>query len=434
MANFSPHHLKWLHQFKGVTFLDNNDAEEKKTEVFFSTDDEAIHNVNMFLDSHDASDGTMNIEELLMKDIARPVEQSLKAGVKDIRKSPRLTKLRRRKIEFIIREVLVRMYKHENFHSVQNAISVTLTGMLALIANLYTANPRDKDSAKKMDAYFKAKEFLTNISFLIWAECFHDAGIALAEDLTLPYLRKLAMLDLLDTDWSYAGSWEGLLNMLDLKHDKNHARLSSDKAINETTRMIRLARKSIWTQTIALSGYNMENYVEDDYPESLKGIIREYAPQIFRYYPKCSAFMCSEVETPAKPHRLRCYRCHYYHWCSPACQRTSEEIECQHQKYCGHLPDEVVMQCRVESEEFLGIRYADELKNAGVKCHACGIHKSQAKSLNRCSKCKSVHYCSRACQIWDWDTGNHRLTCTKNSMQDGPSSKMGKAPICGLIH
>lgn len=417
MTTFSPHHLKWLNRFESVSVIGEEVPEEKKTnvEVFYDTNDEAVRNVVLFLDSHDASDGSMDVEELLMKDIARPVEQTMRHGVREILKSAKTTQLRRKKVSFILREVLTRMYKHENFKSVRKAISVTLTGMLALIADLYTVNPRDEENSLKMNAFFMAKEFLTSIAFQIWSECFHDAGIAFEEDLTLPYLRRLAMLDLLDTDWNYGGGWESVLKMLDVKHGKVHLRLASDKPINETTEMIRLARNSIWSQITAASGYSLDEYVEDEYPESFKSVIREFAPKMFRYYPKCSAYMCSEVETPAKPHRLRCFRCHYYHWCSPACQQHSEKLTGQHQKYCGHLPDEVLRQCRVETEEYLEIKYADELNEGDVKCRACGLQKKLSKSMHRCSKCKLVHYCSRACQVWDWNTGNHRSKCASIS-------------------
>jgi hypothetical protein len=419
MATSSPHDLKWLNKFESITWVEDGQEEKKYDvedfEAFRMDDKTAIRNIELFMDSHLPEEG-LDMKELLLKDIAEPVEFSLRLGVQEINKSEKLTKLRCKKACFIITQVLPRMYKHVNFRSTQRIIPRILTEILALIAELYNLNPPNKNDGLKMQNFFKAKEFLSNVAFQIWATCFQDQGITLVEDHTLPCLRRLAMLDLLDPEWSYAGGWESALTMLDVKHNKVHLRIPADKAINETTEMIRQARKSMNRQAMAIACILDDGGDAFELPYSstlTMDVISHFGSQTFRYYPKCSAYMCSEIETPEKPHQIRCFRCHYYHWCSTACQNYSENIACNHQHYCGNLPDEILRQCRRETEEYLNIQYGDEFGEENIKCHACGLHKRLCKDMPHCSKCKSAHYCSRMCQVWDWERGGHRTKCIK---------------------
>ena len=39
------------------------------------------------------------------------------------------------------------------------------------------------------------------------------------------------------------------------------------------------------------------------------------------------------------------------------------------------------------------------------ECAACGARTTELRTLMRCSRCKRVRYCSRACQSWHWHTG-----------------------------
>jgi hypothetical protein len=185
------------------------------------------------------------------------------------------------------------------------------------------------------------------------------------------------------------------MSLLEERHG-DLPRIAADKALHESTDIYRQARNSIRCQVLELSGPRDEGM--------------EQAPQMFKYFPKCSAYLCSEIESSDKPHRLRCYRCHYYHWCSAACQQYSEEIADHHELFCESCPEEQSQECRAQMQEYLNIPSVNDDENE-IKCHACGLQKKLSKSMHRCSKCKAVHYCSRACQVWDWTNGNHRNKC-----------------------
>ncbi len=46
----------------------------------------------------------------------------------------------------------------------------------------------------------------------------------------------------------------------------------------------------------------------------------------------------------------------------------------------------------------------------GFKCGKC-----QKQAFKRCSKCKSIWYCSKECQVSDWP--NHKVVCNKKAKQ-----------------
>lgn len=405
-----PENIKWLHQFEEISCVKDGHESKYKVEEFgyFDGDERAIKKIKRFFDTN--SPRTLNMVDIILIDIAAPIEYTLKRGIRDIAKSDQLNQLRRKKVVFYITKVLARIYNHPNYRNSKELISKVVTDLLVLITELYTENLPDKNDAVKMTTFFKAKEFLSSITLKIWSICLYEEGVALMENQTIPYLRQLAMMDILDKNWKYAGGWEDVLKLLEDKHGKM-LRLPTDKALSESTEMSRKARNSIRCQVMALSGLVPANV--PDRQKIVKDIVRDFAPQMFCYYPKCSAYMCSEVETAEKPHRLRCYRCHYFHWCSSACQIYSETVACHHESYCENCPDAKKRQCRNEMEEHLGIEYRGESDDDDeiVKCHACGLKKKYSKSMQRCSSCKAVHYCSQACQVWDWSKGEHRSKC-----------------------
>ena len=45
-------------------------------------------------------------------------------------------------------------------------------------------------------------------------------------------------------------------------------------------------------------------------------------------------------------------------------------------------------------------------------CHCCGLKRFD--NMKKCSKCKSVYYCSRKCQKYDWVRNGHKDECTLN--------------------
>lgn len=391
----SPNDLKWLHNIETVECEVEGKTTSYDIEDFGDIYDEnntrALADIDAFLDTHNSQN--LDIRHFLLNDILHPLEYTLRCGVRDMTESEQITKLRRVKAIFFINQVLPRVYHNKNFAELQDTISRAITGVLVLIAELSTVYSADKEDIANTSTFFKTKEFLSSVALQIVSVWFCEEGVPLVENRTIPYLRQLAMMDILDENWNYAGGWEELLKLLEERHGVQ-PRIAADKALDESTTMMRQARNSIRLQILELEG-----------PKASAIKPRE----MYTYFPKCSAYMCSEIETADKPHRLRCYQCHYYHWCSPACQQYSEEVADHHEIFCKHCPEEKAEECREQMRYFFNIPPVDEDE---IKCHACGLLKRLSKSMNRCSKCKAVHYCSRTCQVWDWTNGDHRSKCS----------------------
>jgi hypothetical protein len=402
MTESSPHDLHWLHQFATIKCEVEGEAISYEVEDFgnyYDGDEEVLADVDEFLDNH--SSVNLDLLEFLSVHVIHPIEYSIRNGVQDIAKSVEITRLRKRKAVFIINQIIPRIYYHDNFCEIQGPISRAVTGLLILIGTLNKIHPHDKEDVLKTTAFFKAKGFLASIALQIWSVCLYEQGISLV-DRTMPCLRQLAMMDLLDESWKYAGSWENVFRLLEETHGQL-PRIPADRAIDDCSNILRRARNSLRSQVLEIDGF---------IPSS-QGVDGHQMPdQIFSYFPKCSAYLCSEIESPDKAHRLRCYKCNYYHWCSPACQQYSEEIAEHHELFCGKCPQEKAADCRAEMRDYLNIPTVNDQDNdERVKCHSCGLNKKLTKVMNRCSRCKAAHYCSRTCQAWDWTHGNHRNKC-----------------------
>ena len=406
----SSNDLKWLHQFKTVKHEVEGEVVTYKTELFgdyYDGDGRTLRVVEEFLDKHHSE--TMDIDRFLLEDILEPIQYSIRNGVREIKASRDTTHLRQKKIAFLIKHVVPRIYHHQNFAGHRSQISRGVTGLLMLIVGLCTAQKDDKDDIQKKTAFLQTKEFLASVAVQIWSVCLYEEGIPLVENKTLAYMRQLAMMDVLDEKWNFAGGWERILCLLEERHGAL-PRIPMDKALQDNTDSLRQARNSLRCQILELNRLE-RRWVT--FSSTKEGGKKFGPPPIYAYYPKCSAYMCSEVETPEKPHRLRCYKCHYYHWCSPACRQYSEEVADHHDKFCEQCPEECADECRDQMHEFLGIQRVNDTRDEDIKCHACGLMKKNAKSMNRCSKCKAIHYCSRSCQVWDWTKGGHRNKCVE---------------------
>lgn len=407
------HDLKWLHQFETIECFVDGQTIEYEIEDFgdyYHGDPEVLQDIDEFLDSHGSE--TIDSQDLLLTDVLHPIAYTLKSGIREINdSSERVTALRKQKAVFLITFVIPRLYHHQNFCDLQEEVSNAVTGLLFLISELVAVHPPHKKDVKKMASHFQTKEFLSHIALQLWSVCLYEQGIALVPDRTLPILRKLAMLDLIDQEWNYSGSWESTLLLLEEPHGPI-PRIMADKPLNDCSVILRDSRNSIRYQDRELSGLD-----EPDVNSSLlKGAVRDHsrnhAKVMYTYYPKCSAFTCSEIEVPDKPHRLRCYKCNYFHWCSPACQEYTEKIVEQHQPFCDDCPEECADDMRLQMQDYLNIpALNEELNEDKIKCHTCGMLKKHSKVMNRCSRCKATWYCSRECQVWDWNHGNHKGRC-----------------------
>ena len=70
----------------------------------------------------------------------------------------------------------------------------------------------------------------------------------------------------------------------------------------------------------------------------------------------------------------------------------------------------IVRVCRVSDETSKKVQQkAKEKEKIERTCSACGI--VQRETMNRCARCKSVGYCSKACQTADWP--EHKKVCKK---------------------
>ena len=70
-------------------------------------------------------------------------------------------------------------------------------------------------------------------------------------------------------------------------------------------------------------------------------------------------------------------------------------------------------------EVFLSSR--EEIQVMNAFCSSCGSHVDDiAIALKQCVNCKTVAYCSKLCQQWDWMYGGHRNSCKFLSRKSTP--------------
>ena len=46
-------------------------------------------------------------------------------------------------------------------------------------------------------------------------------------------------------------------------------------------------------------------------------------------------------------------------------------------------------------------------------CAACGTPKATRRPLNICTRCRTVRYCNRDCQMTHWKEGGHKRDCKR---------------------
>ena len=115
----------------------------------------------------------------------------------------------------------------------------------------------------------------------------YDFSIQIDPDKFIPILRRCAMLEVLDKDWNMLGGWEDILKGVEAKccSGVSVTRLPSDQVLHETTTILRNARNSMQCKFFSV---RFMRYTEDQ------------APQRWRYFPKCSAPACANIETHAR--------------------------------------------------------------------------------------------------------------------------------------
>jgi MYND finger len=272
---------------------------------------------------------------------------------------------------------------------------------LLLLPRLAESCPHHKSDIRQVIIHFEGKEFLASCACETW-DTLYDHSIPLDPRFFVPILRRCAMLDILDKDWNMLGGWEDILKALEAKCFMDTGpvpRLTSDAVLQETTTILRNARNSMQCKFFSV---RFLRYTDDQ------------APQRWRYFPKCSAPACANLETPQKPHTLRCTHCWYFHYCSSSCQEYCDNIMGLHPKFCKDTPRDKAAQCQKEMEQYLGLNQEPDMT-----CHACGLEEQHimegTEGMKRCSQCQKVYYCSRQCQEWDWRVGGHKQVCKEIS-------------------
>ena len=245
----------------------------------------------------------------------------------------------RRKTYFIVCCIFGKMLRSKKWvvhhEEIFKAVNSFLLAIIA-VSKKYPHNP--KNSVK---LHFQVKTFLCNTSMCTWMGIFevdeiHDGEhslVAIPADLLVPTMRRLGMLDLLDEDWNMSGPWDDILDHI-APVTKDISKVPADKILADKSSIWSKARNSIACRRMA------QNYAFG----------REPAPQCFRYFSKCSVDICCNVETATKPHKYRCTKCYYFHFCSEACKDYADMFDLHD---CDFTPPEKVASIKKEMESYL---------------------------------------------------------------------------------
>jgi hypothetical protein len=400
--------LTWLKECEH-----RRDAEgEPYLQLEYQDDHELMQLLHRFLDE---STATVEIIQLLYQIWQQTVLSTLLASSAlwkkdnvnsaDQRQMKDQLKLARYKINFIMHHTVgamlsssLKKWKDRKADLLQMCYQT-----LQLLPRLAESCPHHKTDIRQVIIHFEGKEFLASVACETW-DTLYDFSIPIDHERFIPILRRCAMLDILDKDWNMLGGWEDILKGLEAKCCLTGPvqRLPSDAVLHEHTTVLRNARNSMQCKFFSV---RFMRYTEDQ------------APQRWRYFPKCSAPACANIESADRPHPFRCKKCWYFHYCSEACQEYCDNIMGLHPKFCRDTPATKATLCQKETEQYLG--WSDHSGDQ-IVCQACGMSEEFVTDnvMKRCSKCQKVYYCSRQCQEWDWRSGGHKQNC-KNTANGG---------------
>jgi len=313
---------------------------------------------------------------------------------------------------------------HEEIFNASNAFLLAII----TVAKKYPHKPKNFVGTL---LHFKVKHFLCEISMWAWYGIFQEDEIhekepalaAIPTELLLPTMRRLGMMDLLDPDWNLVGAWDGILDHIAQVAD-GFPRVTADKILSENSIMWSKARNSIFCRRchrITLFG-------------------RGPPPQSFKYFSKCSVDMCCNIETAKKPHKHRCTKCYYFHFCSDACKEYADMFDLHD---CDFTPPEKAASIKKEMEAYLGQTKTKKVSKHEI-CNFCRLKRADMPpdgTLLQCTGCERVAYvssyficlclvnvyyrvhtdvvslllnlkCSKDCQLWDW-SADHKSQCGK---------------------
>jgi MYND finger len=451
--------LNWLRECE----LRQTITGEPYLQLEYQEDDELIVLLHKFLEESSASTDIIDaIYQIWQQTVLSTLLQSSAVWKKDTvtaadqRYMKDTLKTARYKINFILHHVTgsILTATAKKWVAVRESVLNMCYNTLQLVPRLAESCPHHATDIRLAIIHFEGKEFLAVVACETW-DALYDFAVPIDPSRFIPVLRRCAMLDILDKDWNMLGGWEDILKGLEAKccAGKNITvhRLQSDAVLHETTTVLRNARNSMQCKFFSV---RFMRYTEDQ------------APQRWRYFPKCSAPACASIETADHPHRYRCIKCWYFHYCSASCQEYCDNIMGLHPKFCKDTPASKAALCQKETEQYLGwttgmshahmnaagggAGVSDATGNDGmnnpmlyrVSCHACGtledypdpmtaaatansnsttapsssldlsvIATPATTKIKRCIQCQTVAYCSRQCQEWDWRVGGHREVC-----------------------
>jgi hypothetical protein len=465
---------------------------EPLLQLEYSDDDELMKILYRFLDESSANSEIIDavyqmwqqtvLSTLLQSSATWKKENVSQRDQKNMKDTLRVSRL---KINFILHHLIgnILISTMKKWIAIRDRVIDMCYNTLQLIPRLVESCQHHPTDVRLAIIHYEGKEFLANVACETW-DTIYDYSITIDPHRFVPVLRRCAMLDILDKDWNMLGGWDDILKGLETRCCRNAnsgssqmytiPRLPSDYILHETTTILRNARNSMQCKFFSV---RFMRYTDDQ------------APQRYRYYPKCSAPACANIETPTQIHPFRCTKCWYFHYCSASCQEYCENIMGLHNKFCTDTPKVKAKMCQKETSQYLGWNIGT-MKTTGtnskatendedddddddsyddpdkedyatiskltaqsmvVTCHACGVpednmlkmtsSKLSASSaswhnlikMKRCVQCQRVSYCSRQCQEWDWRVGGHRDVCkvimpTTTMSNHHVSSQMGPNP------
>jgi len=407
--------LKWLRECD----LRRDSQGESYLQLEYQDDDEIIKTLRDFLaDSAATKEIVLDVYQIWQQTVLSTLLASSALWQKDTvsgqdqRLMKEHLKLSRYKINFIMHHVVGSMMTSTDVKWMTRKADLLAFchNTLMFLPRLAESCPHHRSDVRQAMIHFEGKDFLAATACETW-DTLYDFSIPIDPDVFVPVLRRCAMLDILDKDWNMLGGWEDILRGLEAKcfPTKPIQRLPADRALHEQTTILRNARNSMQCKFFSV---RFMKYTEDQ------------APQRWRYFPKCSAPACSHIESPSRPHKYRCKSCWYFHYCSASCQEYCDNIMGLHKKFCKDTPKDKALQCQKDTQKYLGWITPDECEQ--LVCNACGSTEDVDESKNnntinnngglkqkmkRCQQCRSVFYCGRQCQEWDWRVGGHREAC-----------------------
>lgn len=312
--------------------------------------------------------------------------------------------------------IYIRMMEHHRWKGDVSFLSYQCVNMalLAILPMLEAYPHKPKDMLPTL-LHFRIKSYLSRCACAIWDPILQGNNMSYLTPhapppnvvpppnvipvyLLIPTMRRLGMMDVLEENWSMFGDWSAILEAFQSQGATVLQKTPADKILQQRSSVWKLARNSMVCRSMT------------SFPEMAP---MPTAPQCFRYFSKCTVPACSNIETPQKPHKIRCQKCWYFHCCSPACERYAEIFDVHK---CSFTPPDKVALIKSETELHLKLNSSadQQVDDEGKRCNFCTTKEENISSkMMRCGACQSVSYCSRECQQWDWSLGKHKAQCKK---------------------